>query len=241
MYVLDGRKTWHTALGSFELFKGDCVFVRKGASIVEQFWETEFCFFLFSVPDEFIRDVLETRCTPLTKSLSSYKPVMPIHNSKSVEAFFQSMMPYFDAARRPDPSLIELKFRELILLVADNPSNTELLACFNALMQEPQKVTLQRVMEENFCFNLKTEEFARLCQRSLSSFKRDFQRIYNSSPGKWLLEKRLLHAMNLLANLGKTVTETAFESGFESPSHFSRAFRNYFGHSPLSVKQKMAI
>ena len=79
-------------------------------------------------------------------------------------------------------------------------------------------------MNDNYCFNLKLEEYAQLSNRSLSAFKRDFQKHFDTTPGKWLLEKRLNHAMNLLSNSNKTVSEAAFESGFENPSHFSRAF-----------------
>ena len=48
VYVVEGRKIWHTPNGSYDLNKGDCVFVRKGAAIVEQFFETTSCFILFS-------------------------------------------------------------------------------------------------------------------------------------------------------------------------------------------------
>ncbi len=85
------------------------------------------------------------------------------------------------------------------------------------------------------------EEFARLSNRSLSAFKRDFQKEFNVTPGKWLVEKRLHNAMHLLSNAGKTVSEAAFESGFENPSHFSRAFRSYFGIAPASVKLQVAV
>jgi len=77
-----------------------------------------------------------------------------------------------------------------------------------------------------------------LCSRSLSAFKRDFVQVFNASPGKWLLEKRLNHAMHLLSNMGKTVSEASFESGFENPSHFSRAFSQRFGFTPASMKQQ---
>jgi AraC-like DNA-binding protein len=96
-------------------------------------------------------------------------------------------------------------------------------------------------MEDNFCFNLKLEEFARLSSRSLSAFKRDFLRFYEISPGKWIMEKRLNYSLHLLSNLGRTVSEAAFESGFESPSHFSRAFRLRFGTSPISMKQQKVV
>jgi len=243
LYVMEGRKIWHTGDGSYDLREGDCVFVRKGAAIVEQFRESEFCFFLFFVPDEFICDVLKSKSSPIHKYKAgkNYDPVIAINSSATVQAYFQSMLPYFDEGREPDQSLIELKFKELILTIADNPENGELLSYFCSLLQQPQAVSLQQVMEANFCFNIGLEEFAMMTSRSLSAFKRDFQKLYDTTPGKWLMEKRLNHALHLLTNMNKTVGETAFESGFESPSHFSRAFRQRFGSSPVSMKQLATV
>lgn len=238
LYVLEGRKVWHTSNGSYDLRKGSCVFIRKGASIVEQFFDTEFCFFLFFLPDEFIYDVLKNKSTPIQGLPGGLEPVITIHNNASVEAFFQSMMPYFEASREPDQFLLKLKFSELILTIADDPGNEDMRSYFCTLLREPQHISLKKTMEENFCFNLRLEEFAKLSSRSLSAFKRDFVRIFNDSPGRWLMEKRLNHSLHLLTNMGKTVSEAAFESGFESSSHFSRAFRQRFGMSPQGARQQ---
>jgi len=151
------------------------------------------------------------------------------------------MMVHFNNSREPDQSLLQLKFRELILTIADNHLNSELISYFSSLLQLPQSVSLKRVMEDNFPFNLRLEEFAKLCSRSLSAFKRDFQKQFNTTPGKWLLEKRLNYAMSLLTHAGHTVSEAAFESGFESPSHFSRCFRQHFGVSPASLKSGNSV
>lgn len=241
VYIVEGKRIWHTSHGSYELQKGSCVFVRKGAYLVEHFIDSTFCVVAFFIPDEFICEVLKTKSTPIYRSGEKYDPVIPVDTNEALQTFFQSMMSHFDASQDPDAALLELKFRELILTIADNPVNRELLTYFCSLLQEPQGVSLQRVMEDNFCFNLGLEEFARLSSRSLSAFKRDFQRLYKTSPGKWLIKKRLDHALHLLTNMGKTVSETAFESGFESPSHFSRAFRQQFGSSPLALKQQTLV
>ncbi len=241
MYVIGGKKVWHTPHGSFDIQEGSCVFVRKGAAIVEQFLEADFCFFLFFIPDDFIADVLRSKCSPLQWSGKKYDPIISIDNNTAVQSYFQSMMHYFNDSREPDKSLIELKFRELILTLAENPVNGELLCYFRSLLNEPQTVSLQKAMEDNFCFNLKLQEFAKLSARSLSAFKRDFVKQFNTTPGKWLMEKRLNHALNLISNMGKTVAETAFESGFENASHFSRAFRQRFGVSPASLKQPSLV
>ena len=228
-YVLEGKKIWHTAEGAYEISAGDCVLVRKGAWILEQFFDIGFCLVLFFIPDEFICDTLKSRSTPITKTNEKYKPVITLQATETLQSFFVSMYAYFSGTATPDKSLLELKFRELILNIADNPNNVEALSYFCSLMSEPKSVSLERMMNDNYCFNLTLEQYAILCNRSLSAFKRDFQKLFNSTPGKWLLEKRLEKARFLLQNMDKSVSEAAFESGFENLSHFSRAFKERFG------------
>ena len=74
IYVMEGRKIWHTAHGSYDLTKGSCMFVRKGASIVEQFYDAVFCMVLFFLPDEFISDVLKSKATPIHKPGKKFDP-----------------------------------------------------------------------------------------------------------------------------------------------------------------------
>ncbi|CAN5621300.1 N/A [soil metagenome] len=235
-YVLEGKKVWHTAEGAYEIGEGNCVLVRKGACILEQFFDIGFCVVLFFIPDEFICNTLKNKSAPIAKTGSKYQPVMKLNATETLKSFFVSMYAYFSGTAEPDKSLLELKFRELILTIADNPKNEEALSYFCSLMNEPQSVSLQRVMDDNFCFNLKLEQYAILSNRSLSAFKRDFQKQFNSTPGRWLLEKRLEHAKFLLGNKNKTVSEVAFESGFENQSHFSRSFKERFGISPAAAK-----
>ena len=240
-YVIDGEKTWHTAKGSYHIQKDSCVFVRKGGFILEQFVDTGFCVMLFFIPDDFICDTLYTKTKPLLKYEQQHEPVMLLESSETLQGFFLSMSTYFSEIQDPDPSLMELKFKELILNIADNALNKNLLSYFCSLLHEPQTILLQRVMEDNFCYNLKLEVYAELSNRSLSAFKRDFEKYFHCTPGKWLLEKRLQHALHLISNQHKSVSETAFESGFENPSHFSRAFKTRFGMGPMALKNQSSV
>ncbi|GAB2829844.1 helix-turn-helix domain-containing protein [Ferruginibacter profundus] len=236
-YVLEGKKVWHTAQGAYEIGAGDCVLVRKGAWILEQFFDIGFCLVLFFIPDEFICDTLKNKSIPLVKTDKTYSPVLRLNASETLRSFFTSMYAYFSSTTAPDSSLLELKFRELILNIAGDPANVEALSYFCSLVNEPQSLSLERVMNDNYCFNLKLEQYALLSNRSLSAFKRDFQKIFATTPGKWLMEKRLLHAKFLLGKRDKQVSEAAFESGFENLSHFSRAFKMRFNMTPLAFKQ----
>jgi hypothetical protein len=202
-YVVDGRKVWHTATASYDFKKGSCVFIQKGASIIEQFFDIGFCLVLFFIPDQFICDSLKSRSKPMSQMNKDYGTVMELNANPRLETFFMSMASYFSGIKEPDEGLLELKFRELILTLADDPHNAELLSYFCTLMHEPKSVALQRIMNNNYCFNLTLEQYAVLCNRSLSAFKRDFQDAMHTTPGKWLLEKRLGHALALLGNKDK--------------------------------------
>ncbi len=241
VYVLEGKKVWHTPQGSYELDKNSCLFVRKGASIVEQFFDAEFCVVLFFIPDEFICETLRPRAASMPRSQEKYPPVMSVELNDILLAFMHSMIPYFSRNPQPDKSLLELKFRELLLNVVENRRNQEVLSYFCSLLHEPAAVSLRKIMEDNFCYNLKLEEYAQLCNRSLSAFKRDFQKVYGTPPGKWLLERRLAHARLLLLNADTAVSEVAYDSGFENLSHFSRAFREHFGQSPAAFRAQPAL
>jgi len=239
-YVVDGRKIWHTAHGSYDLKKGSCVFIQKGASIIEQFFDIGFCLVLFFIPDQFICETLKSRSIPIRKMDKHYGTVIPLNTNDTLETFFLSISSYFGNTKEPDRGLLELKFRELILTLADDPHNAELLSYFCSLMHEPQSVSMQRIMEDNYCFNLMLEQYAELCNRSLSAFKRDFQKVMHTTPGKWLLEKRLNHALQLLANKEKNVNEVAFESGFENASHFTRSFKERFQVTPSAMRKNLS-
>ncbi|MGN6420679.1 MAG: hypothetical protein ACTHMC_24425 [Pseudobacter sp.] len=170
-YVIDGQKIWHMGNGSYDIQKDSCIFVRKGGFILEQLMDTGFCVMLFFIPDEFICNTLQVRTKPLAGYDRYFESVMRIESNETLKSFFLSMSSYFTERGDPDPSLLELKFKELILNIADNLSNKDLLSYFCSLLHEPQAVKLKRVMEENFCYNLKLEAYASLSNRSLSAFR----------------------------------------------------------------------
>ncbi len=88
VYVIEGRKIWHTTDGSFDLKKGSCVLVRKGACIVEQFFDVKFCLVVFFIPDKFICEVLKSKTKPVIQPDKKYQTILTIENDESVQSFF---------------------------------------------------------------------------------------------------------------------------------------------------------
>ena len=93
-------------------------------------------------------------------------------------------------------------------------------------------------MQNNFMFNMPLEKFAYLTGRSLTTFKRDFQKLYNQSPQRWLTRRRLELAYYQLVEKKRKPVEVYLETGFENLSHFSFAFKKHFGYSPTELTAK---
>ena len=239
VYVLEGRKDWRSADGKVELKTGEMAFVKKGGSIVEQYFETSFCVLLFFMTDEFICEVFRT-VEVRTKNVAPLSPLAMVRTTPAIDAYMNSMLPHFRNERAMDPQLVDLKLRELLLNIASDPRNDAFVASFQAMMQSRALDRMRRIMEDNYMFNLSLEAYARMCGRSLSAFKRDFQQLYQAAPGRWLREQRLRRAKLLLSAGDLQVSEVAFQCGFENLSHFSKSFKEEFGHSPTELKKATA-
>ena len=74
-------------------------------------------------------------------------------------------------------------------------------------------------------------DLAALCQISLRTLERHFQKNYGVTVSQWMRELRLGKAYQTLIQ-GKSVKEAAFDHGYKQVSHFSREFKNHFGVSP---------
>jgi AraC-like DNA-binding protein len=123
---------------------------------------------------------------------------------------------------------LSLKLKEAIfILLRTNPDLKEDLFNFS----EPGKIDLQAFMIKNFHFNVKLERFAYLSGRSLAGFKRDFEKIFNGSPSRWLQQKRLQEAYYLIKEKGKSASDVYLDLGFEDLSHFSFSFKKACGVS----------
>ena len=242
LHVLSGEKRLFSRERSWFVKEGATVFMKKGAFGLEKIGNHPFCVLLFYVPDKYIRTFIRENISFIQRVDNpglSKDQVLPVQKTEVMSAFYDSVLPYFSAGTQPAENLLELKFKELLLNIITTGSNRELTAYFYKLAQEGMD-DLQDIMDNNCLYNLQLHEYARLCHRSLSSFKRDFQAVYGIPPGRWLLEKRLEVARDLLLNTDKPVLDVVIESGFKNNAHFDRVFKKHFGVQPLRFRKGLA-
>ncbi len=82
------------------------------------------------------------------------------------------------------------------------------------------------------------EDLCRELGVSYSSLNRKLQQLTGKSAVSLLRSMRLQRAEALLANTGLSVSEVAYETGFTSPSYFSRIFTREIGIPPSAYQKR---
>jgi AraC family transcriptional regulator, exoenzyme S synthesis regulatory protein ExsA len=157
---------------------------------------------------------------------------MVVNRHALLDGFFESLIPYFGLQEDLPSDLAAIKIGEsLTLLDAYDPKVRRILGA----LEEPGKIDLAAFMEQNFMFNLPLERFSYLTGRSLTTFKKDFKNIFHTTPGRWLMQKRLERAHYQIGVQGQKPGDVYIALGFENLSHFSFAFKKRFGVSPMEL------
>jgi len=214
--------------------KGECVFLRRDNRVQmtkQPVGEDQFQAIFMHFKRNFLRDfyqIIDRKELPL--EAEKYKPsVIKLPNTPDIESLFQSMRPYFDSDNEPVKELMNLKLQAGVytLLSIDKRFYPALFD-----FTEPWKIDILDYMEENYMYDLSVEDIANFTGRSLAAFKRDFKKISQLPPQKWLIEKRLKVARDKIRNENKRISDVYLEVGFKNLSHFSSAFKRQFGYAP---------
>lgn len=90
----------------------------------------------------------------------------------------------------------------------------------------------------NFRSHIKAADVAKHVGYSPNYFSAEFKKQIGVEFQKYLRDSRLEFAKKLLQLSQLSITEVCFECGFHTHQHFSRAFKNKFGVTPESMKEK---
>ena len=230
--VLGGSVKLNSGRQSWTVRKNEVILLRRAQSVSYEKQNSEetglFESQLFAINDELLKDFLtsqQVQIPQMTEELGTQ--VSPM--SDRLVAYCWSLSPYFNDPSQVNPGLLRLKVMELLYNVMDCSKNI-----FRQMLQlrQPVKTGIHRVVEENYTSPISLDELAYLSGRSLSSFKREFQDIYGESPARWIREKRLSKAQQMLRSSSLSVADVAYSLGFENPTHFSRIFKQQYGYAP---------
>lgn len=233
-YIFSGELSLTYGKNTLTFVPGDTVVVPKnqlGRSVKKPLNGEPFKCLSIILPDEQLREFYLNRAVleSWTDNVATQRAVKP---HALLDSFFNSLLPYFEMQDELPEKLVSVKVKEILTIIDEVDKRVStLLGTFNDI----EKINLEKYMEEHYMYNLPLEKFAFLTGRSLSTFKTDFKKTFNNTPGKWLTEKRLHLAHHKLTAEKQKTSDVYLSVGFENLSHFSFAFKKAFGYTPSSI------
>jgi AraC-like DNA-binding protein len=91
-------------------------------------------------------------------------------------------------------------------------------------------------IEANCLKQWSVERYAREFNMPVRKFDMLFREKYGVSAKRWLLEKRLTHACEMLQSTSMRVLDIALECGFSNHAHFTDSFRKRFHCNPTQFR-----
>ena len=157
-----------------------------------------------------------------------------VDSDEIVNHYMKSISLLFDNPQLAEESILELKLKEIILLLSKVDSqgvNQILRNLFN-----PTTVIFKDVIEAHVFSALSIEDLASLTNNSLTAFKRKFKELYQTSPANYIKNKRLEKASKLLKISDSSISDISFECAFNDLAHFSNSFKAKFKLTPSEYR-----
>ena len=234
IFVLEGEKKFVSATQTIHVRKGNIVFIRRGYYVMQETIDTNYRSLVFFFNEKLLKEFVGQHLGLFENTLlrnEENSTLLVFETTESLEKFTESIFPYFTLETQYLNHFLGLKLQELLLHILEIDVSGQFKSILFSLYKG-EKVDLEYLMQSYYLKLLSLEELSRLSGRSLSAFKRDFQEKFNTSPALWIKNKRLEYAGLQLENTDKNVSEISMEIGYESISHFIKAFKEKFGKTP---------
>jgi AraC-like DNA-binding protein len=189
---------------------------------------------------DLLKEIYHTEIPPSLKPNYINSHSKRIENTLFITQFVHGLNIYFENPALVTPDLLILKLKELILLLLQSDKATTIADLFAQLFS-PREVKLKDVVQTHLFSDFTIPELAILSGQSLSSFKREFQKLYNATPASYIRTKRLQEAQRLLQISTLSISEIGYQVGYNDISHFSKVFKKHIGISPAECRAGIKV
>lgn len=234
--VMSPTGTVRAAAGQFLLLPtGHCLMSEKRAGPTGAYRST-MLFFSGSSLREFF-----AKYPALAAGPAEAPAVVPVFEVDAFLEHFVASLNLLLAEGAPVPaSLGRLKLEELLLYLCRQPASRAALCALAAMTAE--HLEIRQVVEAHAHSPVSVEDLAFLCHTSVSTFKRRFARLYGTSPNKWLVQRRLALAAELLAQGELKASDVYYRVGYQNMSSFIQAFKQVYGLTPKKFQgQQLSV
>lgn len=169
------------------------------------------------------------------KNIISNKSREKINNDFLIQKYIEGLLFYFENSSLVNEDILILKLKEIILLLSQT-RNAESVQIILSQLFSPATYTFKQIIEANLFSQMSVEELAQQTNLSISSFKREFVKLYNDTPANYIKTRKLEKAAELLLVSNERISGIAFNCGFNDLSNFTKSFTEKYHTTPTNYR-----
>ncbi|WP_425236135.1 helix-turn-helix domain-containing protein [Ulvibacterium sp.] len=156
-----------------------------------------------------------------------------------INNYIDGLLLLFETPTLVTEDLIIHKVKEIILILHNTDSEeAEKIKEIISDVFNPNQASFKEIIEAH-CYNSITiEQLAYLCNMSISTFKRRFSENFGKTPARYIRQKKMNKAAQLLRNTNESVASICYEVGFSDTSNFVKAFTSQFKTTPSKFRKQ---
>ncbi|WP_335967001.1 AraC family transcriptional regulator [Galbibacter sp. PAP.153] len=158
-----------------------------------------------------------------------------VNNDFLIQKYIEGLLFYFENPSLVNDEVLVLKLKEIILLLSQT-QEAETIQVILSQLFSPRTYTFKQIIEANLFSQLTVEKLAQQTNLSVSSFKREFTKLYNDTPANYIRNKKLEKAAELLLASDQRISDIAFDCGFNDLANFTKSFNDKFHSTPTNYR-----
>ncbi|GAB4014255.1 helix-turn-helix domain-containing protein [Spirosoma koreense] len=173
------------------------------------------------------------------QNLVSNQSSEKINNDFLIQKYIEGLLFYFENPSLVNEDILILKLKEIMLLLSQT-QNVKAIQVILSQLFSPTTYTFKQIIEAHLFSQLTLDELAQQSNLSISSFKREFAKVYGDTPAKYMKTKKLEKAAQLLLASDQRITDIAFECGFNDLANFTKSFSTRYNCTPTDYRLKLS-
>jgi AraC-like DNA-binding protein len=169
------------------------------------------------------------------KNSISNQSTEKINNDFLIKKYIEGLLFYFENPSLVNEEILILKLKEIILLLSQT-QNAETIQVILSQLFSPAIYSFKQIIEANIFLQVGVDDLAHKTNLSVSSFKREFTKLYNDSPANYIKTQRLEKAAELLMVSDERITDIAFDCGFNDLANFTKSFHDKYSVTPTNYR-----
>ena len=234
-YLESGRRDYFIGNRIVHIKAGDFVFVpshtiHKTTSVSPEGHER----FLINFTEDFFEYPLKKDVLNVFKD---YCLSIPEENKDMILEIFKKISDEYENQDTHSPILLKAYLSELFIILLRIGSPIHSLNRIENKTEIHIKKVLD-LLDNNISSEITVDYAAKIAHLSKSHFEKNFRLLTGFTFVDYLNTMRIKRAQKLLSKTSKSITDIAFECGFNSSNYFITVFKSYNGITPFQFRKK---